>query len=184
MFFWIRSWLKKGVYDKDKKIENYHLIQSLHYTMSRMCYKQVLVTREYQKKHVFSFFELVKYIMGYNDDLLGLATLRLDITCIHIVFPGNTTSILWQECSIPLCRWEKFCLTLSTGDVEGWDEKEQLLSLKFYLANYYYLRIYLECLITFPPKQFLYVFLVIYTVLSLRGVPEISFFSIFSNFQG
>lgn len=46
--------------------------------------------------------------MGYDDDLSWLATLRLDITSIHSVFPENITRILWQECSIPLCGREKF----------------------------------------------------------------------------
>lgn len=93
---------------KIKKLKTIISFSPFIIQMSRMCHKQVLVTREYQEKHVFSFFELVKYIMGYTDDPLGLATLRLDITCIHTVFPANTTSILWQECSVPLCGWEKF----------------------------------------------------------------------------
>lgn len=68
-----------------------------------MCYKWVLIAREYQKYYIssFPFFGLVKYIVECNDDLLVLDTLRSDIIYIHTCFP-ESIPILWQVCSIHL----------------------------------------------------------------------------------
>lgn len=74
-----------------------------------MCYKQVLITKEYQKCYVLSssFFGLIKYNVRYNDDPLLLGILRPDIIYIHAVFLESIISILWQGYSIHLRQMRK-----------------------------------------------------------------------------